>query len=275
MIPLPKFIEFEISSFCNRTCEWCPNSQNDRGRTQNYVDPNLWKKFLKEMASVDFNGWLALHNYNEPLAAGNLIECLVVARDICPTARIAIYTNGDLLNNALFEKLKTFGVLELRITLYPLKRGGKSGNDKRVLNLERRIHIPIRDIPKHSTHRGHEIEFTYGAMNVIVVVPRVIQYSNRAGLVSQEFMLSRYSRNESCHLPSQSAAIDYLGNLKLCCQFQDVSGASESRYNIGNIRKTAFTELWNSEKLMCAREQLRNADFRNFPVCSKCNYHDQ
>jgi hypothetical protein len=50
-----------------------------------------------ELGDAGFAGFVALHNYNEPLANPRLPAELDLLRAAAPQARPAIYTNGDLL----------------------------------------------------------------------------------------------------------------------------------------------------------------------------------
>ena len=102
---LPDFIEVEIGTFCNRRCRWCPNGWHERGRQHDRMATRTWRRLLADLRRAEYAGWLAFHNYNEPLADPTLREKVDQARRALPRARLAVYTNGDLLDRAMLDAL--------------------------------------------------------------------------------------------------------------------------------------------------------------------------
>ena len=73
-------------------------------------------------------------------------------------------------------------------------------------------------------------------------------------------------------MPTHSAAIDYLGNLKLCCQIYNVQAKEHTDYFIGNLDKNNFWQLWNCEKMKTYRENAAKANFEGMTVCQGCSH---
>ena len=115
----PKYIEVELTTFCNRKCSWCPNAYSDRGRRRDEMPEETWQALLSDLKRTRFRGELAFHNYNEPLADPHLLERLEQARRAVPKASLLIFTNGDLLTPELLQRLVEIGVAQIRVTLYP------------------------------------------------------------------------------------------------------------------------------------------------------------
>ncbi|MCS7483803.1 hypothetical protein ACFFQW_38325 [Umezawaea endophytica] len=65
-MPLPRYIELEISRRCNRTCSWCPNGEQPARHDQELMPSPLFEKITAELGGLGYGGWLANHNYNEP-----------------------------------------------------------------------------------------------------------------------------------------------------------------------------------------------------------------
>lgn len=270
----PAFIEFEISTYCNRHCAWCPNSMNIRGDSQRYVDAQLWHGFMVELAGARYEGWLAVHNYNEPLLAVSLLWCIETARSVSPQTPLRIYSNGDYLDWILLDKLKEAGVEQLRITLYPPRTpisyeseqaGMRIGRFLRRLKLAEHIERVVE------THRGFEVEIAVGGLTMTVTAADPLRYTNRAASLCELTANRGFSRVEPCHVPSRAAAIDVDGNLKLCCQFQDVTAPDAAAYNIGNVAGGNFWALWNGVKMARYRDMLERADFRELRKCGECD----
>src|SRR3989344_6373293 len=95
---LPEYVEIETSTYCNRTCSWCPNSTFQRSRAQNLMPENLFDKIVNDLKGVNYSGQIALHNYNEPLMDPHLFSHIARVKQKLPGAKILILTNGDLLD---------------------------------------------------------------------------------------------------------------------------------------------------------------------------------
>jgi len=67
-VGLPRYVEVETSRRCNRSCAWCPNGEHTVRRRQELMDWTLFRRIVDELGALDYGGWLAFHNYNEPLA---------------------------------------------------------------------------------------------------------------------------------------------------------------------------------------------------------------
>jgi len=103
---LPNFIEVETSTYCNRRCSWCPNSKYKRGQEKKFINFDLFTKIIADLKKINYQGQLALHNYNEPLLDPNLYKYLNIIKTQLPLVKIIIFTNGDYLYNGVLKKLK-------------------------------------------------------------------------------------------------------------------------------------------------------------------------
>jgi len=263
----PDFIEFEIGTYCNRTCSWCPNALNSRGHEKNHVAPALWRNFLQDLATEHYQGILAIHNYNEPLLDPYVFDRIKDAREIAPEAKLVVFTNGDPLNTVVLDELKALSIHELRITLYPKENREGVLTPYALDKLFKRISMSEGDFTLTLTDRGLEYEGKQDNLNFFIIVPIVENYTNRAGSLNMSKMVVR---TEPCYLPEHSVAIDYLGNFKLCCQVQDV--LNDDVYNIGNIATEGFFSVWKGYKLNTIRAKLRDSDFSMLKYCSECDH---
>ena len=63
-----RYIELETSRLCNRVCPWCPNSITGSRRQQAFLPWPLLERALDALSKAQYQAWIALHSYNEPLA---------------------------------------------------------------------------------------------------------------------------------------------------------------------------------------------------------------
>lgn len=60
-------VVIETSSYCNRTCVFCPNKDGLRRHAQS-MPMAVYDRILDDLSSVGFSGSILFHLYNEPLA---------------------------------------------------------------------------------------------------------------------------------------------------------------------------------------------------------------
>jgi MoaA/NifB/PqqE/SkfB family radical SAM enzyme len=267
----PEYIEVELGSYCNRECSWCPNGWSDRGHRRESMPEAVWKALLADLRDSSFDGTFAFHNYNEPLADPKLLMRVRQARRAMPGARLSLFTNGDLLTRPFLGRLGEAQVDEVRVTRYPSER--KRFDEPNARTLARyvtRLGLEYEDGPELDDARFIGRTLQHGPLTLIVRAPRVKAFGSRAGAVKLERLAMKGRRDWPCYQPSASAAIDYHGNLKICCHIYDTKDPLNANAIVGNVGQTPFSQLWRSDRLNAIRRALEKADYRNMPMCQKC-----
>lgn len=269
MIDLPKYVEIETSRFCNRLCAWCPNSVLLNRRYQELMRWDYLKMALMSLSRHDYSGWLAFHNYNEPLANPRLVSEIELAVELLPKSSPAIYTNGDLLTETLFAQLLTAGVRQIRITIYPKRNDPTHRGHRRLWSWIRRRSF-LADLPwEEGTAKQGAVLRHVGDLEIIVINPEIDGYYDRGGTIA---WLSSSRQNAPCFLTSHSLSVDFAGNVKMCCNV--VSGnEAHTQYVIGNIAATDLVALWNSPQFADIRSRHRVSDWSKSPICGTCTQH--
>ncbi len=268
---LPTFLEVEIGSYCNRQCAWCPNGWHDRGQAQAFMEDRVWNALLLDLSAQRYAGWFAFHNYNEPMADPHLMQRVAQARSAMPRARLTIYTNGDFLTRTNTLALEQAGVRELRITRYPPNKDAFVEPDAKEMDLYLRRLDLVGMGATVNKPRKLERRLMLGRMRILLRLPRIDSYTNRAGSVGL-VQLGGTPRTRPCYLPFQAAAVDHLGNLKLCCHIYDATLAENAPYVMGNVADTPFSTLWSGATLNRARTQLAATNFKGLPACATCTH---
>lgn len=112
----PSVVEIEVNSRCNRRCGYCPNSLPERPSADNFMDVELFKKIVAELAQVEFSGRVSFHFFNEPLVRRDLETLVAWARQRLPWAYFLLYTNGDLLDDRRHASLLEAGIDQFLVT---------------------------------------------------------------------------------------------------------------------------------------------------------------
>src|ERR1700724_3133180 len=83
-------IEVETTSFCNRTCSFCPNSFIDRRSERLAMPEPTWNAIVAGLSEVEFAGTFVWSRYSEPLSERRILERVRQVRAAAPDCRIAI-----------------------------------------------------------------------------------------------------------------------------------------------------------------------------------------
>ncbi|MGH3568537.1 MAG: radical SAM/SPASM domain-containing protein [Pseudonocardia sp.] len=265
---LPRYIELETSRRCNRTCEWCPNSEQPVRREQELMDWSLFAKVVDELASLNYTGFLANHNYNEPLLNPRMFDELDHVRQVLPTAKPAIYTNGDVLREPMMTRILDSGVHYLRVTRYP-HRADTPATFEALHAWTRRAGLKDWQWEQRTVRQGLALVRHVGDTTIEIIGPDIIgTYNNRGGAVTGLPMLAS-PRRDPCLMTATSASIDFRGRLKMCCcVYPDT--ADHAGYVIGDLADASFAELWNGEQMTSYRHAHARADWSLSPACRSC-----
>lgn len=270
-VALPRYVEVETSRRCNRTCAWCPNGEHDVRRTQQAMDWDVFRRVVDELGGLGYAGFLAFHNYNEPLLNRRILDEIGYVRAVAPEARPAIYSNGDVLDVALFRRLVDAGVAYLRVTRYPRTADTPASFDAVRAWLRRAglsDEAPWRFEP---LRQGLAAVAELPTCRVEVISPQIeTAYNHRGGAVTTLPVLVR-RRIEPCLMTATSAVIDYLGRLKMCCCVYPEAPA-HAGYVIGSLADGAssFLDLWGSAQMNAYRLAHARADWSLSPACASC-----
>jgi hypothetical protein len=263
---LPKYIEIETSRFCNRQCDWCPNHVLKDRTVEELMPWPIYESVITSLSSRDYCGWLAFHNYNEPLANPRLVEEVTFARQHIKGARLTVYTNGDYLNSKLLDALTSAGLSEMRITLYPRTTNHSAATHETLWEwLRRRNILAAKEWREIIVRQGPALELT-GSPSMLLINPDVDRYYDRGGILPT---LSIAQRTKPCFMTSHSISIDYAGNIKMCCNVV-ARHSSHRPYLIDNVMDSDVIEIWNSQQFESLRQCHMKSDWSTTPICRGC-----
>lgn len=256
---LPRYVELETSRRCNRTCGWCPNGEGSARHDQELMAWSLFAKITGELGALGYDGWLANHNYNEPLLNPRVFDELDHVAQLLPLAKPAIYTNGDVPREPMLTRLLDSGVRYLRVTRYP-RRAETPGTYEALLTWARRAGLSQWPWEQRAVRQGIALVCQRGEVKVEIIGPDIVaSYNNRGGAVTQLPMLAS-PRLEACWMTATSASIDFRGRMKMCCcVYPDLD--DHAGYIIGDLADFSFTELWTGGQMSGYRAAHARADW--------------
>ena len=114
-----RWIEIETSSRCNRRCSYCPNSLYDRLSSNEFLDMEVYRRTLTELAEIGYDGEIKFVGNNEFFLYRENRAYVEMARIMLPRARLTLFSNGDAVKRHDLEWANATGVSMLIVTLHP------------------------------------------------------------------------------------------------------------------------------------------------------------
>ena len=212
-------VEVETTSYCNRTCSFCPNSFVDRRSKKHAMPDAVWERILDDLRGLDYSSSFFWSRYSEPTSEDRLVERIREVRRAAPKARIGINSNGDYLNADYLHRLIDAGLNRLWIDIYmpddePYERSIVEAHHARFL----------KRIEKTAAVIGMNPEFVSKAeipgVDMWITVRNLaslkqVDLSDRGGLIQ---IARRTSRVSPCYAPFKHLVIDWDGSVVICCQ---------------------------------------------------------
>lgn len=231
MISQIRLLELELFSFCNRTCNFCPNHYIDRLSDNKILDIGIFKKLVAELKSENYNGVISFSRYCEPFAFREILEDRIkYIRKQLPHIKLVCNTNGDYDWDGI-------DLDELTIMDYDIKMS------KEELGLYERDTKPY-----------------------IVRKMRLGKINNRAGALE---VRKKFVRDFPCYEPSYFVGIDFNGSVNPCCNIRSDVNAHKD-YVLGNLANNTLTDILLADKSVRFRNQTKSCNFDNICLsCSK------
>lgn len=242
-VPLPTWIELSLIDVCNRSCSFCPKS-DDKVAPDTYqkMSKKLIDKLHNDLKTMNYKGSLALCGYGEPLLHKD-IEYIV--SKLSEVADIEIVTNGDPLNNKMITKLYNANAARLLISLY---------DGPEQIDLFKSM-IKQADVPEDFVilrDRWYTQTENFG-----------VKLTNRAGTINTGNQIAN-DVHTTCYYPSYQFLIDWNGDVFLCPQDW------QRRQTMGNMMQEELFDIWTSKIMKKYRIDLLKGKRCNNP-CKTCN----
>lgn len=215
------WVEIEICPLCNRSCSFCPLSQDKILRKP--MDEKLFQKILDELAELKFSDEICLSSFGEPLLDERLAEFSKRIKTML-NSKITILTNGDFLTSEKLKDLLTAGIDQIVI----------SQHDKE----------PSKAIEKlFSEVNSEEKDHLY-----FQVVNENVPLSNFGGSVEVKILKPPICRPQAIFIRSD-------GEIRFCCSDY------YCQIKLGNVNKSKLIDIWNLPFYKKIRDEIRNGIF--------------
>jgi radical SAM protein with 4Fe4S-binding SPASM domain len=263
------YIDIETSSQCNRVCNYCTNSINDRKSKNYFMDLNLYKKIIDQLSEIDYSDRLNYVGYNEPLMHKEILEYISYGKRQLPNASVTVFTNGDYLDYNYLKEIEETGVDNLNISIH--QAPGKIYNEgdilERVLGLATKLKLhPVLKFASKKVSVGFDL---IGSKLNISMSQR--NYNavghNRGGLLNT-VELQTPARKSACSLPFNQFIIGHTGKVMPCCVLvHDDKNHKESI--VGDLNENSIFEVYSNSYYTNFRRSLLNLNEKK-GACKTC-----
>ena len=230
---VPKSVQIEFSTLCNRRCSYCPVSSDPRPK--GYMSENILDEILAYLVSVNYTGDITPNFYNEPILYKGFNKYIKKIKKILPKTTIILNTNGDELSEKRYEELRSDGVDVFLI----------SQHDQTTSESINKI-ISYAD------------EHNYNDISVTNWTTEGRELSNRGGLVEDSRVV--FAPRSGCNR-ALDMQIDFEGNLIVCCEDYYI----ENVY--GNLNNESLKDIWR--KSTHQRKKIYLGEYER-DICKKC-----
>ena len=241
--PLPSWIELSIIDTCNRTCSFCPKSDETIApNTHQKMEKVLIEKLCSDLKKINYEGAFCLCGYGEPLLHKEYIS---IVNQLAKVGPVEIITNGDTVNDKSLKEIYSSNASRLLISLY-------DGSDQleKFQKMIKKNNIPDNFVILRDRWYSDKKDFG-------------VKLTNRTGTIKIGNQ-DKVDIQKRCFYTSYQALIDWNGDVFLCPQDW------QRRVTMGNIMQKSFFDIWNGNILNKFRRLHLKGDRSKSP-CNTCN----
>ncbi len=263
-------INLELSSFCNRSCNYCPVSVYKRNY-QKYFNNNLLNVILSDLSSINYDRSISLNLYNEPLANKTFfVKKMALIKKFLPKTILQTSSNGDYVRNKDFlHELGKNGLNKLKITLHPPKN--KTWEHKMMKNYLERY---LKRLDLYSDSNFPDDLHCYIKIGKLFLTIQCPDWANNGNNRGETVSVKKkvFNRTKPCVKPFREFTIFEDGSVTQCCEaFYDKTYKENS---IGKInKKNSIFDLYSSKVLSRIRLELFGWSVKS-GICSSCVIDD-
>lgn len=289
----PLNIEMEPTYYCNLKCPFCPRKINDGERTSQHMNPEIWKKIVREMSENNLPS-LQMDHEAESMMNPKFFDMLKDATDhgIFDTW---LHTNGQMLNEKNGRKLIKYGLKKLNIsidavtkkTYEKLRVGGnyekllKNVNTFLKLKAEYkadylRVRVSFVEQKENFHEKRDFFEFWKNKKGInMITFQRCMDLTpfekpDEDSHLDERQLEEKYKNTKPfyCFAPWETPTIEENGKITPC--LKPVREHSKEFY-IGDISQgDTIKDSWNSKKMIKLRELHLKGQWYKNDMCRTC-----
>ena len=262
-------VNIEISSYCNRTCVYCPNAYHGKIERKD-LDASILERLLADLGSIGYDGLLNFNLYNEPLHDYDLFcRAFDASKRHVPDCWFRLNSNGDYVTKAIMQDLLDQGFHEIVFSIHYRDGWNAEAQLAAINHFIKRSGLP--PITPTVTEGCISSVQTVGKTRVKINSIDYLQHgTDRGGEIGESN--AKIVRSAPCELPKWQINVNFEGDVYPCCNIyprKDLSG----EYRLGSLRDSSIFDIYFSEPYQTFMRTVMNATGNaDLPECCRgCN----
>ena len=215
-VPIPSWIELSVIDACNRTCSFCPKSdENIAPNSYQKMTVKLIDKLCDDLKKINYEGAFCLSGYGEPTLHNNLHEMIF---KLSLLGAVELISNGDTLSPKKIKEFYDSNLSKLIISMYD----GEHQIEK-FKKMREEAKVPEDFLVLRNT--WYDKEDNFGLL-----------LTNRAGTNSAGIQ-PKLNLKKECFYPAYTSVVEWNGDIFLCCHDW------QRRISMGNVMQTDFLKF--------------------------------
>ncbi len=224
-------VQIQTIDYCNRSCEWCPNSQIEKS-IDTVMSWDVLNRVCRQLKDYNFTGSVHPFLMGEPLTDSRMPDIIQLIRWYLPKNHIQLITNGDNLKYITeVEKLLKSGCNSIHVNHY---------DDHKLNKVKDNIFPQV-------SHFGFK-----------ALAPT---FYNRAGHVD----IKPTKKVKRCDWFLKKFFFRHNGDMILCCSDYNYEVV------FGNIMKNPLAAILNTPLYRKYYNAHKNGKAKELPLCKECN----
>jgi radical SAM protein with 4Fe4S-binding SPASM domain len=283
---MPVSVSTELTNNCNLHCHQCPSGSGKMIRSKGFMDTELFKRVMNEMAPYLYN--VNLYFQGEPMLHPQFFSFIENSK----VSGITVSTNGHFLGRENAERLVKSELTRLIISLDGLDQETYSayrvGGDmsrvieglKNVSAAKKRIKSALKIelqflVNKYNEHQIQLVKKLAVDVNAALKLKsmQVIDNKDMASWLPEDESYSRYRKTKDyaikSKLPDRCArlwfnpVITWDGKVVPCCFDKN------AEFVMGDLNSETFAEIWNGPRYKLFRKQILTGR-NSVEMCRNC-----
>lgn len=291
-VSLPRYLDIELTNYCNFKCVFCPTGTNSIKRQKGYMDQKVLDAICSNIKKYHIPG-VRLIRWGEPMLHP---ECIDIIKKLKETGPIVhINTNGSLLTFEKMQQLICVGLDSIKFSFqgadedtYKEMRSNLSGNGyHQLLNCIRQLYelrgdseVPYIQISTTLTDENimqieqfkHDVEGICDYFNIGYTELKHLDIDKMDIDPTEKEKIRRIQERENiqhknidiCPEVFDKLSINWNGDVTLCCSDYD------DFMIVGNILHQDLKDIFNGQKADSYRKIISKNEYGKIPICSTC-----
>lgn len=291
----PKYIDLELTNYCNLNCYMCPVGTHAMKRQQGFMSMEIIEKLCNELMSNSYKGGIRLIRWGEPTIHPQFIDILQHLKEINGGVLIHFNTNGILLTEQMVREIINLEIDSVKFSFqgvdeesYEEIRNGGSW-DKLIENI--RLMNRVRGSKEKpyiqisttiSTEEEWQVikfrELMSGLCDYLNVGKTEFTHLDVDSMDISEEKKKKYlelrqrERLQRKHLKVcpevyDKLSINWDGTVTACCSDYD------DRMLVGDFKRETLQDIYCGKRINKVREIISRNEYDSIPICKNC-YED-